>query len=163
MVFNFLFDLSAGSRLPAHESSRGQSSVAYSELAIDGGSTGVAAAAVLPAMSTTAAMTAPPAPRLAASPMTRRGVTAAEAAAAGMMNTWRTLIPGAPLIVTSAAAAPAARNLTGSRSPLSPPNFLKIYFEFVHYRYYLLLRPDLSDAIWFRLPRRIIRRPAKRR
>jgi hypothetical protein len=95
--------------------------------------------------------------------MTRRGVTAAEAAAAGMMNTWRTLIPGAPLIVTSAAAAPAARNLTGSRSPLSPPNFLKIYFEFVHYRYYLLLRPDLSDAIWFRLPRRIIRRPAKRR
>jgi len=118
MIFIFLFDCSAGSGLPAHESSGVRRAVPYANVATGGGSggSGVAASAVLPAMSTPAAMTAPPAPRQAA---LAGPFTSAEAAAAVMMmNSWQALIPGAPLLVTSAAAQ---RNLTGSSFAVSPP------------------------------------------
>jgi len=63
MIFIFLFDCSAGSGLPAHESSGVRRAVPCAHVATGGGSggSGVAASAVLPAMSTPAAMTAPPA------------------------------------------------------------------------------------------------------
>jgi len=62
-----------------------------------------------------AAMTAPPAPLQAVlvGPAPFRPAPSLP---------WSALIPGAPLLVTSAEAAAAARKLTGSRFPLSPPN-----------------------------------------
>ena len=74
---------------------------------------------------------------------------------------WIALIPGAPLRVTSAATAAAARNLTGSCFPLSPP-FLDLFRKSNSFIAETINCRDLiwSDGFWFRLPRRIVGRPA---